>query len=108
MTEKKDTKKDNEDRREFEREDIVMMVQLDDVYGVVENMTKAGMRIVPDSFPERITDVYISFRDKKDKLFELSGNIVWFKGIGDDKYQIGVKFNRLFDKFDKEKLKSKK
>ena len=79
-----------------------MLVQLENVMGMVENISAGGMRVIPDAFPERITNVQISFKNNEDKLFELTGNIVWFRGIGDDKYQIGVKFSKLFDQFEKE------
>ena len=96
-----DKNEKNDNRREHKRKDIRMMVQLENVLGMVENISEGGMRIIPDSFPERITSVQISFRNNEDKLFELTGNIVWFKGIGDDKYQIGLKFSKLFDQFEK-------
>ena len=78
-----DKNEKNDNRREHKRKDIRMMVQLENVLGMVENISQ------------------ISFRNNEDKLFELTGNIVWFKGIGDDKYQIGLKFSKLFDQFEK-------
>ena len=67
------------------------------VVGLAENVSSSGMRIIPDSFPERITNVHISFKNNKDELFEISGNIVWYEKIKDGRYKIGVEFNEPVD-----------
>ena len=64
---KEDEGKDK--KRKHKRKDVTMVVQLDDIFGLVENVSCSGMRMIPDEFPERITDVYISFKNKKNELF---------------------------------------
>jgi hypothetical protein len=64
-----------QERRKYKRIKKMMAVQIDDSYGMLIDLSKGGMRLIPDVLPKRFNGIRISFITENGELIELLGKI---------------------------------
>lgn len=69
-----------------------MAVQIDDSYGMLIDLSKGGMRIIPDVLPNRFEGIRISFITESGEPIELLGNIARIvdKKEKNDNYELAL------------------
>lgn len=80
-----------------------MAVQIDDSYGMLVDLSKGGMRIIPDVLPKRFEGIRISFITESGEPIELKGSIARIvdKKEKNDNYELALSIPNIPENYSK-------
>lgn len=82
-------------------------VILDQVSGDLENISRGGMFIVSNDFPEIISNIPIYIQKDKEVIKELRGEVIWISEYDQGKYRIGLQFKQELDEIEITRVKNR-
>lgn len=82
----------DKENRKFKRINKTTAVQIDDSYAMLVDLSRSGMRVIPDSLPKKIENIRISFITENGELIDLQGSIVRIvdRTGKEGKYELGL------------------
>ncbi|MCI0470983.1 MAG: PilZ domain-containing protein, partial [Candidatus Aminicenantes bacterium] len=82
----------DKENRTHKRINKTTAVQIDDSYAMLVDLSRTGMRLIPDSLPKKIEKIRISFITENGELIDLQASIVRIvdRTGKDGKYELGL------------------